>query len=153
MEKAILVKLLLISPNVSIISFGLKISDLLFKKRGEGQTNYCIEVVEKYCFNQENRNKFGSPKELMFYKFYFPKFAFIFGFPRKGVLSPCSEKGVSPRVEGKGEDSGKVRVRTEVQGQEGVPAPAGVNGCKFQAHLNCKRGWKEAQPAPGGWVG
>lgn len=29
---------------------------------------------------------------------------------------------------GKGEDSGKVRVRTEVQGQEGVPAPAGVNG-------------------------
>ena len=110
--------------------------------------------MEKYCFNQENRNtKSGSPKELMFYKFYFPKFAFIFGFPRKGVLSPCSEKGVSPRGEGKGEDSGKVRVRTEVQGQEGVPAPAGVKGCKFQAHLYCKRGWKEAQPAPGGWVG
>lgn len=89
----------------------------------------------------------------MFYKFYFPKFAFIFGFPRKGVLSPWSEKGVSPRVGGKGEDSGKVRVRTEVQGQEGVPAPAGVNGCEFQAHLNCRGGWKEAQPAPGGWVG
>ena len=33
MEKAILVKLLLISPNVCIISFGLKISDLLFKKK------------------------------------------------------------------------------------------------------------------------
>lgn len=35
MEKAILVKLLLISPNVCIISFGLKISDLLFKKKGK----------------------------------------------------------------------------------------------------------------------
>ena len=36
MEKAILVKLLLISPNVYIISFGLKISDLVFKKKGGG---------------------------------------------------------------------------------------------------------------------
>ena len=123
MEKAILVKLLLISPNVCIISFGLKISDLLFKKK-EKANQLLYRGVEKYCINQENGNtKFGSPKELMFYKFYFLKFAFIFGFPRKGVLSPWSEKGVSQWVGGKGEDSGKVRVRTEVQGQEGVPAP------------------------------
>lgn len=62
------------------------------------------------------------------------------------------EKGCVSGGGREGEDSGKVRVRTG-SGSEEVPAPAGVNECKFQAHLNCKRGWKEAQPARrSGWA-
>lgn len=122
MEKAILVKLLLISPNVCIISFGLKISDLLFKKKG--QSNFCIEVVGKYCFNQENRNtKFGSPKELMFCKFYFPKFAFIFGFPRKGVLSPCSRRVCLRGWEGKVRTQGKLGLGQKFRVRKGFLPP------------------------------
>lgn len=42
MEKAILVKLLLISPNVSIISFELKRSDLLFERKKKKKANQLL---------------------------------------------------------------------------------------------------------------
>ena len=155
MEKAILVKLLLISPNVYIISFGLKISDLLFKKKGGGAKPITVSRWWKSIalIRKTETPSLGLPRSWCFISFISRNLLSFLVFPGKVCWARAPRRVCLRGWEGKVRTQGKLGLGQKFRVRKGFLPPLAWMG------VNSRRTWiaseagrKRSRRQVGGWA-